>query len=202
MDVADQPFTIRNSRWRTWLRARTPSWLYDRGLVVPKSKDCGAHQWHTAGSGVEACYHCKATRGTPQTAKLTKLAVSAPNSLLVITGAGKHAPPIPDGVSTVLASDDTILVMTQYSDLEPTDVSVAIEPGPIWPSPDLHAAFDGVIVTASGTVELGNVHLASYGVFDVRSASVHVRIAIDREIEPRRIEIAFDPTAPHDIPEG
>lgn len=65
MDVADQPFSIRHSRWRAWIRARTPSWLYDRGLVVPKAWDCGAHQWHNRDAVLDACYHCEATRPRP-----------------------------------------------------------------------------------------------------------------------------------------
>jgi hypothetical protein len=65
MDVADRPLTFRHSRWRTWLRAHTPDWLYDRGLVVPKANDCGAHEWNNRGGGVDACYHCQVTRLTP-----------------------------------------------------------------------------------------------------------------------------------------
>lgn len=65
-DVADYPFSIRNSRWRTWLRAHTPTVLYNRlGLVVPKAKDCGNHDWHFRGGAVDACYHCEAIRATP-----------------------------------------------------------------------------------------------------------------------------------------
>jgi hypothetical protein len=65
-DVADHPFTIRNARWRGWLRVHTPNVLYYRlGLVVPKARDCGNHEWHNSGNGVDACYHCEVTRSTP-----------------------------------------------------------------------------------------------------------------------------------------
>lgn len=69
MDVIDQPFSFRHSRWRTWMRAHTPDWLYDRGLVVPKAQDCGAHQWHNRDDVGDACYHCEATR--PRTPHVT-----------------------------------------------------------------------------------------------------------------------------------
>ena len=65
-DVADDHFTLRNSRWRGWLRVHTPDFLYYRlGLVVPKAKDCGDHDWHHKGGGTDACYHCEVTRPTP-----------------------------------------------------------------------------------------------------------------------------------------
>jgi hypothetical protein len=65
-DIADRPLSLRNARWRGWLRSRTPNFLYYRlGLVVPKARDCGAHEWHNQGDGVDACYHCEATRSTP-----------------------------------------------------------------------------------------------------------------------------------------
>ena len=54
---------IRHSRWRTWLRQHTPDLLYDRlGLVVPKARDCGEHEWYIADGAVEHCYHCRAER--------------------------------------------------------------------------------------------------------------------------------------------
>lgn len=56
-------FSIRNARWRTWLRIRTPSVLYHRfGFVVPKADDCGRHEWHNQDDRVDACYHCQQTR--------------------------------------------------------------------------------------------------------------------------------------------
>jgi len=65
-DVADQPFRIRNARWRAWLRVHTPDFMYCRlGLVVPKTLDCGRHEWYNGGNGIDSCYHCKATRQTP-----------------------------------------------------------------------------------------------------------------------------------------
>lgn len=65
-DVADRPFGLRNARWRTWLRVRTPDVLYYRlGLVVPKARDCRHHEWHHSANGVDACYHCEVTRSTP-----------------------------------------------------------------------------------------------------------------------------------------
>ena len=69
-DVTDHPFSIRNARWRTWLRAHTPDALYYRlGLVVPKATDCGAHDWHNVGDGTDGCYHCEVTRPTPLDAR-------------------------------------------------------------------------------------------------------------------------------------
>jgi hypothetical protein len=50
------------ARWRTWLRTRTPTPLYDLGLVVPKAKDCGSHQWYMLDATLDACYHCEVTR--------------------------------------------------------------------------------------------------------------------------------------------
>jgi hypothetical protein len=65
-DVADHPFSVRNARWRTWLRAHTPKVFYYRlGLVVPKARDCGNHEWHNNGYGIDACYHCEGIRSTP-----------------------------------------------------------------------------------------------------------------------------------------
>jgi hypothetical protein len=65
-DVADAPLSIRTSRWRAWLRVHTPDVLYFRlGLVVPKSRDCGNHEWHNAGDDSDECYHCDVTRKTP-----------------------------------------------------------------------------------------------------------------------------------------
>jgi hypothetical protein len=65
-DVADYPFSVRNARWRTWLRVHTPNVLdYRLGLVVPKARDCGNHEWHNGGNGSDVCYHCEVTRPTP-----------------------------------------------------------------------------------------------------------------------------------------
>ena len=50
------------ARSRTWVRAHTPTVLYDRGLVMPKAANCGDHEWHAATEGVDACYHCRITR--------------------------------------------------------------------------------------------------------------------------------------------
>lgn len=36
--------------------------LYDRGLVIPKVADCGAHEWYNARDGVAGCYHCRVIR--------------------------------------------------------------------------------------------------------------------------------------------
>jgi len=56
-------FGIRHARWRTWLRVHTPNTLHYRlGLVVPKVRDCGAHEWYNADNIVERCYHCSAER--------------------------------------------------------------------------------------------------------------------------------------------
>lgn len=67
-DVASSPLSLRHSRWRAWLRVRTPNVPYDHGLVVPKARDCGLHEWHNAGEGIDACYHCIAIRPTPEDA--------------------------------------------------------------------------------------------------------------------------------------
>ena len=65
-DIGERPLSLRNSRWRGWLRVHTPNFLYYRlGLVVPKARDCGDHEWHNQGDGVDACYHCEVTRATP-----------------------------------------------------------------------------------------------------------------------------------------
>jgi hypothetical protein len=65
-DVADQPLRLRNSRWRAWLRVRTPDFSYYRlGVVIPKAEDCRDHEWHNQAEGVDACYHCEVTRVTP-----------------------------------------------------------------------------------------------------------------------------------------
>lgn len=50
------------SRWRTWVREHTPDRLYDRGLVIPKVKDCGDHEWYMSRADLDACYHCQVTR--------------------------------------------------------------------------------------------------------------------------------------------
>ncbi|MFI5261979.1 MAG: hypothetical protein ACHQZR_05460, partial [Candidatus Limnocylindrales bacterium] len=61
--VAAGDFGLRHSRWRAWLRARTPAVLYVRlGLVVPKARDCGAHEWFDSADELDACYHCEATQ--------------------------------------------------------------------------------------------------------------------------------------------
>ena len=67
-DVADQRFSTRNARWRAWLRVRTPNVLYHHlGLVMPKTRDCGRHDWYTSDDGIDGCYHCRVTRSTPST---------------------------------------------------------------------------------------------------------------------------------------
>jgi hypothetical protein len=47
------------------MRERTPRFLYDRGLVVPKVRDCGNHEWYLSAAQREACYHCQVTRESP-----------------------------------------------------------------------------------------------------------------------------------------
>jgi hypothetical protein len=65
-DVADQPFRVRHSRWRGWLRVHTPDLLFHRlGFIMPKARDCGDHDWYKHGRGIDACYHCRVTRATP-----------------------------------------------------------------------------------------------------------------------------------------
>jgi hypothetical protein len=61
-------FGIRHSRWRTWIRVHTPTFLYDLGLVVPKARDCGNHEWHRKDAGFDACYHSTAERPHDATA--------------------------------------------------------------------------------------------------------------------------------------
>ena len=54
---------LRHSRWRTWLRGNTPNFLFYRlGVVVPKARDCGDHEWYNSDNVVEHCYHCVAKR--------------------------------------------------------------------------------------------------------------------------------------------
>lgn len=50
------------SRWRAKIRKLTPDFLYDRGLVVPKARDCGAHDWYFATAIRDDCYHCEVSR--------------------------------------------------------------------------------------------------------------------------------------------
>lgn len=51
------------SRWRTWLRKRTPDVLYYRlGIAIPKARDCGDHEWYKSTEDRDACYHCEVTR--------------------------------------------------------------------------------------------------------------------------------------------
>jgi hypothetical protein len=44
------------------VRERTPCFLFDHGLVIPKVKDCGDHEWYKATAERDACYHCLITR--------------------------------------------------------------------------------------------------------------------------------------------
>lgn len=61
--MAGEDFGLRQSRWRTWLRVHTPDVLYYRlGLVVPKARDCGDHDWHKVDEATDGCYHCDVTR--------------------------------------------------------------------------------------------------------------------------------------------
>jgi hypothetical protein len=53
------------ARWRRWIRERTPKFLYDQGVVVPKVSDCGDHDWYRATAERDACYHCQVTRESP-----------------------------------------------------------------------------------------------------------------------------------------
>ena len=55
---------LRDSRWRTWLRGRTPDRLHDRGYFVSKARDCGDHEWYVRNARTVACYHCVATGPT------------------------------------------------------------------------------------------------------------------------------------------
>jgi hypothetical protein len=50
------------ARWRRWIRERTPNFLHDRGLAVPKVVDCGDHEWYRSTDELQACYHCDVTR--------------------------------------------------------------------------------------------------------------------------------------------
>jgi hypothetical protein len=124
---------------------------------------------------------------------VTRLTISPPHSLLVVAGVGAMDTPIPDGTSTVVASPDTILVMTQYEHLRSTEISVAIQPGSEWPSPGLRQVFEGDLQSPGGIVELRNVLLEPYGRFSLGSDSDRIRVAVDIEIEPDRIDIAIEP---------
>src|SRR5258705_12767125 len=53
------------ARWRRLIRERTPGFLYDHGLVIPKVKDCRDHEWYVASAEHDACYHCLITRESP-----------------------------------------------------------------------------------------------------------------------------------------
>lgn len=56
-------FGLRHSRWRAWVRVHTPDFLYFRlGLVMPNARDCGDHEWHNAGGGIDGCYYCQVER--------------------------------------------------------------------------------------------------------------------------------------------
>jgi hypothetical protein len=78
-DVGDRPLSLRNSRWRAWIRVHTPNFLYYRlGLAFPRAKDCGDHEWHNGGQGVDVCYHCMTTRLTPPDAPWYRSGDSAP----------------------------------------------------------------------------------------------------------------------------
>ncbi len=52
-------------RWRTWLRAKLPWVLINRGIAA-KGKDCervGAkHWWYNRDNESSACYHCEVVR--------------------------------------------------------------------------------------------------------------------------------------------
>jgi hypothetical protein len=50
------------ARWRRWVREHTPGFLYNRGLVISKVRDCGDHDWYSETAEREACYHCQVTR--------------------------------------------------------------------------------------------------------------------------------------------
>ncbi len=64
--MAPGDFGVRHARWRAWLRVHTPDVLYHRfGLVVPKARDCGDHEWHNEGGGMDGCSHCQARRPRP-----------------------------------------------------------------------------------------------------------------------------------------
>ena len=47
------------------MRGHTPNVLYHRlGLVVPKARDCGDHEWYHSDDVVDRCYHCEVERPT------------------------------------------------------------------------------------------------------------------------------------------
>ncbi len=63
--MAALPFGLRHGLWRTWMRGHTPNVLYHRlGLVVPKARDCGDHEWYHSDDVVDRCYHCEVERPT------------------------------------------------------------------------------------------------------------------------------------------
>src|SRR5436190_5939284 len=90
------------------------------------------------------------------------LSIAPPNSLLAITGVGARDTPIPDGVATVVASEDTILVMTRYQYLGPTAIRVSIGARGDWPPADLHEVFSGRLRSPGGTLNFGSVDLTQY----------------------------------------
>lgn len=50
---------FRPSRWRTWLRARSPGVL---APLLAKPADCGDHDWYVRSNAVDVCKHCLAER--------------------------------------------------------------------------------------------------------------------------------------------
>ena len=39
---------------------------YDRGMVIPKVADCGDHEWYSSTAELDACYHCRVMRESPE----------------------------------------------------------------------------------------------------------------------------------------
>jgi hypothetical protein len=63
MTLADHPFSVRNARWRTWLRARTPNVLYYQlGLSYPRHGIVGNTSGTTKGDGMEAVLPLRSDR--------------------------------------------------------------------------------------------------------------------------------------------
>jgi hypothetical protein len=123
--------------------------------------------------------------------RVASLSISPPHSLIVMAGHGAADTPIPDGVLTAFGSDDTLIVMTQYEHLGPTTINVSVRPSANWPPVGLREVFDGPIRSPGGTFELRNVLQHVYRRFHVGTDKVRVRVAVDRELEPRRIDIAL-----------
>jgi hypothetical protein len=120
---------------------------------------------------------------------MTSIEVRPPNSLLVVTGPRAVRVPEPDGVTPVVASSDTVLILTRYEHDGPTRVTLDASGSQFWPPEGLQAVFDGVLSVLDNQVLVQNVYMETYLAAPVQSGSVRIRIAIDQVVEPRDVWI-------------